>query len=306
MTRHDWLLAITVMVIWGFNFSMIKMGVTTVNPLLATAVRFALAVIPAIFFIARPPVAWRYLVSYGVVFGIGVWGMASWSITAGLSSGISSLLLSTDVLIGMIVGICVFKEHVSYRQWAGAVLAMGTLAMLILAAKGNVTVNGVVLIMIAACSWTLMCVIVKAARTTQAFAFSVWGMLFAPIPLVVFAVLLQGDQVLWQTLRLWNWQTTVAVAFQAYPTTLFGYWVWNRILIKYPLSTTAPLTLLAPIFALLSGYFLYDETLSPVQMISSVLFLLGIGLIVKPAGSGRFKLLKKTEPRGMRKDIEHG
>ncbi|MFA0677894.1 hypothetical protein AB4567_26585, partial [Vibrio sp. 10N.222.51.A6] len=70
MKRNDLLLAVFVMAIWGFNFSMIKMGVTNVHPLLATAARFSLAVIPVIFFVARPNVAWRYLVSYGFVFGV--------------------------------------------------------------------------------------------------------------------------------------------------------------------------------------------------------------------------------------------
>ncbi|BDU46163.1 hypothetical protein TUMSATVNIG3_49610 [Vibrio nigripulchritudo] len=89
MKKNDLLLATLVMAIWGFNFSMIKMGITDVHPLLATAARFTLAVIPAIFFIRRPNVEWCYLAGYGVVFGVGVWGMASWSITAGLSSGMS-------------------------------------------------------------------------------------------------------------------------------------------------------------------------------------------------------------------------
>jgi len=283
MKRNDLLLAIAVMAIWGFNFSMIKMGVTNVHPLLATAARFALAVMPAIFFIARPNVQWRYLVSYGLVFGVGIWGMASWSITAGLSSGISSVLLSTNVIIGMIVGVWVFKEQASTRKITGAVLAMVALLVLVMSTTGNVTLAGVVLIMIAACSWTLMGVIVKASKTTQAFAFNVWGMLFAPIPLVLFATALHGEQILWSALDNWDWSTTVAVLFQAYPTTLFGYWVWNRTLIKYPLSTAAPLTLLVPVFALISGYFMYDEVLSVAQVVASGLFLVGIGLIVKPA-----------------------
>ncbi|TKF98727.1 hypothetical protein FCV76_20245 [Vibrio sp. F13] len=217
------------------------------------------------------------------MFGVGIWGMASWSITAGLSSGLSSVLLSTNVLIGMAVGVWVFKESASVRKLMGAMLAMCALAVLVSAATGNVTVNGVILIMIAACSWTLMGVIVKASKTTQAFAFNVWGMLFAPVPLVLFAVMLHGDQIIWQGIEQWDWNTTIAVLFQAYPTTLFGYWVWNKLLIQYPLSTTAPLTLLVPIFALISGYFMYDEVLSVAQVVASILFLVGIGLIVKPA-----------------------
>ncbi|MDN3616448.1 EamA family transporter [Vibrio gallaecicus] len=282
MIRNDLFLAIFVMAIWGFNFSMIKLGITEVHPLLATAARFTLAVIPAIFFIRKPNVAWRYLFAYGLVFGVGIWGMASWSITAGLSSGMSSVLLSSNALISMAVGIFIHKEKASMRKVIGAVTALVALLVLISATNGNITLDGLMFIMIAASCWTVMGMIVKASQTTQAFAFNVWGMLFAPIPLVLFAVSLYGPGIIWHALDVWDFNTTVAVVFQAYPTTLFGYWVWNRLLIRYPLSTTAPLTLLVPVFALISGYFMYDEVLNIAQIVTCILFLIGVGLIVKP------------------------
>ncbi|PKF81234.1 hypothetical protein CW749_00900 [Vibrio sp. vnigr-6D03] len=285
MKRNDLLLAVFVMAIWGFNFSMIKMGITDVHPLLATAARFTLAVIPAIFFIRKPNVKWRYLASYGVVFGVGVWGMASWSITAGLSSGMSSVLLSSNALISMAVGVFIQKDIASKRKVIGAVAALVALLVLISATNGNLTAEGVFLITIAAASWTVMGLIVKASKTTQAFAFNVWGMLFAPIPLVLFAVSIYGPNIVAHAFEVWDMNTTIAVAFQAYPTTLFGYWVWSNLLIRYPLSTTAPLTLLIPVFALISGNFMYNEMLSTAQMIACVMFLVGTGLIVKPATS---------------------
>ena len=282
MVRNDLFLAIFVMAIWGFNFSMIKMGITEVHPLLATAARFTLAVIPAIFFIRRPNVAWRYLFSYGLVFGVGIWGMASWSITAGLSSGMSSVLLSSNALISMAVGVFIHKEAASKRKVVGAITALIALMVLVSATNGNVTLQGGIFIMIAATCWTIMGMIVKASKTTQAFAFNVWGMLFAPIPLVMFAVSIYGPNIVTEAFEVWDMNTTIAVLFQAYPTTLFGYWVWNRLLIRYPLSTTAPMTLLVPVFALISGYYMYDEMLSTEQVVACVLFLVGIGLIVKP------------------------
>ena len=282
MQRKDFLLAVFVMAIWGFNFSMIKMGITDVHPLLATAARFTLAVLPAIFFVRRPPVKWRYLVSYGLVFGVGIWGMASWSITAGLSSGMSSVLLSSNAIIGMVVGVVIQKEAVSNRKILGAVVALVALLILVSATNGNITLKGGAFIMVAAVCWTVMGLIVKKSKTQQAFAFNVWGMLFAPVPLVAFAVSLYGPAILSHASNVWDWRTTIAIVFQAYPTTLFGYWVWGRLLIRYPLNITAPLTLLVPLFALVSGYIMYDEVLGVFQIIACALFLVGIGLIVKP------------------------
>lgn len=281
MQRNDLLITILVMIIWGFNFVMIKLAVSEVNPLLMTAARFTLAALPIIFFVRKPNVQWRYIVSYGVVFGVGIWGMVSWSITAGMSSGMTSVLLQSNVLISIAVGVFIMKEQLTKRKLLGAVIATCALLISILFTNGNVTSFGLLLVAISAASWTLLGVIVKASKTVNPFAFNVWGMLFTPLPLVLLAIGLHGGDVISQSISLWNWNTSIAVAFQAYPTTLFGYWIWNKMLIKYPLSTVAPLTLLVPVFGLISGYLVYGEVLSLAQVIACSLFLLGINLIVR-------------------------
>lgn len=283
MARKDLGLVVLVMLIWGFNFSMIKMGVTDVDPLLVVAARFALAVFPIIFFIPKPNVSWRYLFSYGVVFGVGVWGMASWSITAGVSSGMTSVLLQSNVLFSILVGVLVYKESMSRNKAIGSVLAMAGLVISIIGTQGNITPFGLALVLMASISWPIVSMIVKKANVKQVFAFNVWGMLFAPLPLVGLSIGLNGTDVLAQAYLAWDGSTTVAVLFQAYPTTLFGYWLWNRMLLKYPMSTVVPLNLLVPVFGVLSGWLIYDEVLSVTQIAASCVFLAGILLItLKP------------------------
>lgn len=289
MQGRDLLLIISVMAIWGFNFSMIKLGVSEMDPLLIAAARFFCATFPIIFFVRRPTVPWRYLMAYGVVFGTGIWGMASCAITWGLSSGMASVLLQTDVLTTVLVGVLLYKEVISPRMAAGIVVSVAGLMVSIMYTNGNVTFAGVVLILIAAICWPLAGVIVRASGTRSAFAFNIWGMLFAPLPLVALSVGINGWEVLSTTYQQWNSNAWLSVLFQAYPTTVFGYWVWNKMVLKYPMSQLAPMTLLVSVFALLSGYALYDEQLSMAQWVSCSTFLLGIGLVLypqrKPVGS---------------------
>ena len=75
MTRTDSLIAFAVMALWGFNFSVIKLGADQINPLLLTTLRFTFAVFPLIFFIPRPSVSFKYLFGYGLCFGGGVSGV---------------------------------------------------------------------------------------------------------------------------------------------------------------------------------------------------------------------------------------
>ncbi len=119
-------------------------------------------------------------------------------------------------------------------------------------------------------------------------------MLFAPVPLVLFAVMLHGDQIIWQGIELWDWNAQrLLCCFRLtqprYLVTGCGINCWS-ISVKHDRTTV---NLACAIFALISGYFMYDEVLSVAQVVASVLFLVGIGLIVKPAGSGTAKLVGK-------------
>ncbi|EKO3428503.1 EamA family transporter [Vibrio fluvialis] len=294
MQGRDLLLIISVMAIWGFNFSMIKLGVSEMDPLLIAAARFFCATFPIIFFVRKPNVQWRYLMAYGLVFGTGIWGMASCSITFGLSSGMASVLLQTDVLTTVLVGVLLYKEVISARMAAGIVVSVVGLVVSIIYTNGNVTLAGVVFIMISAICWPLAGVIVRKSGTRSAFAFNIWGMLFAPLPLVALSVAMNGWDVLSTTYQQWNSNAWISVLFQAYPTTVFGYWVWNKMVLKYPMSQLAPMTLLVSVFALLSGYAIYDEQLSLAQWVSCSTFLLGIGLVLYPQSKKQPAFEKRT------------
>jgi drug/metabolite transporter (DMT)-like permease len=281
MNNRDLLLGIFVMIIWGLNFSVIKLGVNEIDPLLLTALRFTLAVIPAVFFVKRPPVEWRYLVAYGLTFAIGVWGMGSWSIQAGLSAGMASVLMQMNVVISLLVGYFLLKESVTSMRVVGSIIAILGLALSVSVTDGSVTTLGLLLIVLASLSWSITSLIVKKAGTKEVFSFSIWGMLFAPLPLFMLAYLQSDHEQLLTFNLLLNRSVIFSVLFQAYPVTLFGYWVWNRLLVKYPLSTVAPLSLLVPIFGLLGSALFYQEQIGLVKAIGCLLVITGlvIGLI---------------------------
>ena len=281
MNNRDLLLGIFVMIIWGLNFSVIKLGVSEINPLLLTALRFSFAVLPAVFFVKRPQVKWRYLVSYGLVFAIGVWGMGSWSIQAGLSAGMASVLLQMNVVISLLVGYFLLKETVAPIKVIGSIVAIFGLALSVSVTDGSVTALGLLFILSAALSWSITSIIVKKAATKEVFAFSIWGMLFAPLPLFALALLHSGPEQLLALTSLGKGSVIFSVLFQAYPVTLFGYWVWNRLIVKYPLSTVAPLTFLVPIFGLLGSAIFYQEQIGLVKALACLLIITGliIGLL---------------------------
>lgn len=52
MTRRDYLLALAI--VWGTNFTVIRLGLEGVPPMLIAALRFLLFAFPAVLFVPRP------------------------------------------------------------------------------------------------------------------------------------------------------------------------------------------------------------------------------------------------------------
>jgi len=275
MGFKDLLLGLAIMCLWGFNFSVIKLGADQINPILLTTLRFTFAVLPVIFFIKRPQVKLRYLVSYGVTFGVGVWGMMTSAITLGVSAGMAGVLMDLSLIASLFIGWLVLKETISVRQALGALLIMLGAGVSLSLQDGSVPVMGLVLVLIGALSWSIIGLIVKLANTSQVFAFSVWGMLFAPLPLAVLAFITYGGEVFTDLPKQMNGSVWFSILFQAYPTTLLGYWLWNRLITQYPLSTVAPLTMLTPVFGLIGSMLFHGEVIDNTKLLACGLILIG-------------------------------
>lgn len=274
-TRHL-LLAVLVTIIWGLNFSVIKLGLTSIDPLILAGIRFTLCAVPAIFFIAKPDVQWRYLVGYGLMFGIGLWGVVNLGIKSGLSAGIASLVLQTSAFFTIVLGARVFKEKITRYQLAGIAIALAGLLSIIFIADGSVTFAGLALVLLGAAAWSVANVISKKAQTRQVFAFLVWSSAFSPIPLFALDYAIDGSSGYLALVNQLDYRAVVSIVFQVYPNTLFGYWIWNSLLKQYPVSTVAPLSLLVPIFGMLGSMLIFAEHLSLIKAIATLLIVSGL------------------------------
>lgn len=57
MKKKDFILALLVVVIWGANFTVIKLGLGGVPSMLLVSLRY-LSVLPALFFVKKPELDW--------------------------------------------------------------------------------------------------------------------------------------------------------------------------------------------------------------------------------------------------------
>src|SRR5437899_445609 len=69
MPLRDVLMACGVMLVWGMSFTVIKLGLGDMPPMLMGALRFVLSAFPALLFVPRPKVALRWWLYYGLSVG---------------------------------------------------------------------------------------------------------------------------------------------------------------------------------------------------------------------------------------------
>ncbi len=270
------LLAILITAIWGINFSVIKIGLSSVDPFILAGIRFTLCALPALFFIKKPDVPWRYIIGYGLVFGIGLWGLVNLGIKAGLSAGIASLLLQFSAFFTILLGSVVFKESLTRYQIAGFALACTGLLSIVFITDGSVTFTGTLLVLAGAIAWSIANIIIKRSATKQIFAFLVWSSAFSPLPLFLLDWLVNGSNGYTALVSHVDYRAVLSILFQVYPNTLFGYWVWNSLLKQYPISTVAPLSLLVPVFGILGSMAIFGEAISSLKILALLLIISGL------------------------------
>uniref|UniRef100_A0AAU2VA34 EamA family transporter n=1 Tax=Streptomyces sp. NBC_00003 TaxID=2903608 RepID=A0AAU2VA34_9ACTN len=289
MKKQHILIAVAVTAIWGLNFSVIKIGLKSVDPLILAGIRFALCALPAVFFLKRPQVAWKYTIGYGLVFGVGLWGVVNLGIKAGVSSGISSLVLQFSAFLTILLGAVVFREKLSRFQYLGIAVALVGLFSVTFVTDGTVTTAGIALVLFGAVAWSVANIILKKAAPKDTLSFMVWSSLFSPIPLFLLDLAVNGTKGYVELPHQIGWGAVLSILFQAYPNTVLGYAVWNWLLREYPVSTVAPLSLLVPVFGVAGSVLIFNESLPPLKLVAGALIVAGlvIGLYGKRLAESR-------------------
>jgi len=275
--RH-FLLALAVVAIWGSNFVVIRLGLNAFPPLLFAALRFAMAVLPAILFVPRPAAPWRNLAAYGLLIGVGQFGMLFLAMRSQISPGLASLVIQTQVFFTLMLAMRVNKERVQGYQWLALLLAGAGIGVIASHTDGSTTVLGLAMILLAAFSWACGNMVGKRAGQVNMLAYMVWSSAFAVPPLLALSLLVEGPGLAWQSVQAADAGAWGSVLWQALGNTLFGYGVWGWLLARHAAATIVPMALLVPVFGMSTAAWYLGESLPAWKLAAAALVLSGLAL----------------------------
>lgn len=282
MTRKDGLLALLVVVVWGLNFVVIKVGLHNMPPLMLAGLRFLLVAFPALLFVARPKVPLSLLLGYGLTISFGQFAFLFCAIKFGMPAGLASLVLQAQAFFTIILGAFAFRERLHLRQIVGITLAVfGVLVLIEGSLNGqHVALLGFMLTLAAALSWAFGNIFNKKIMQLETrpaiMSLVVWSALVPIVPFFIASLIFDGPALIVQSLVAIDITTILSLVYLAFVATIVGYGIWGTLLGRYETWRVAPLSLLVPVVGLASAALLLGETLSLLQLGGAALIMAGL------------------------------
>jgi O-acetylserine/cysteine efflux transporter len=294
LNKRDIGIGLFVAVLWGLNFIAIKLGLANMPPLLLATIRFIVVCVPAIFFLPKPPVTWKWLIILGLTLNVGQFAFLFMGVKLGMPAGLSSLVHQSQVFFTLMIGAFVLGERWKWNHIAGLVIAAGGMIIVGLQQGGSMTAAGFWLTLIAAANWgTGNIVMRRATKDVPPFsrgALVVWAGAVAILPLGILSLCLEGVTVwkaAWHTI---DGVTIISIIYLAYFASIGGYGLWGKLLSRYPANVVAPFSLLVPVIGMSSAVVFLNEKLSLWQIVGALLVMVGLAINVF---GGRFKVKQK-------------
>jgi O-acetylserine/cysteine efflux transporter len=286
LSPRDALLALLIVFVWGTNFVVVRWGLDMLPPLMMAAIRFALVLFPAIFFLKKPDVSWRILALYGFCLGTGQFGMLYLAMDGFISPGMASVVMQMQVFFTIAIAAQRTGEKPKLHQMLGLVPAAAGLILILTHNGEDITPAGLALVLGGAACWGISNQAAREAAHQAAgrghpmnpLAFVVWASLFAMPGLLIMSLLLEGPGRVSQAIALSSWTIWPTLVWQSAANTLFGYSMWAWLLSRYPAATVAPMSLLVPVFGMGASALMMYEPLPGWKLAATLLIMAGVGI----------------------------
>jgi len=286
LSRQQWITLVTLTLVWGFNWPIMKLGVTGFPPLTFRSLSMwiglpllalALKVLKVPFVIPRAH--WREL------FTLAFFNMFCWHVLVilalpMLSSGRAAILGYTMPIFSAVCGVMWFSDRLPPRAWLGVAAAAGGVVLLLwheLANLGGRPV-GVLLALGAAAAWAMGTQLLRRTKMpAHTLTLAFWMSVITSVSLTVLAWLFEREQ--WHAMPA---HTLAAVIYNAVMVIGFAHSVWFYLARSLPPIASTLSVMMIPIVGVFSGALWLGEVLHWQDWSAIALVLVAIASVLWP------------------------
>ncbi|MEV0009952.1 EamA family transporter [Streptomyces sp. NPDC051840] len=264
MTARDRSLAVLVAVLWGLNFLAVRVGLDHFPPFFLAALRYLVLAVPVVLFVPRPEVPLRWLLGYGLGFGVAQFGLLFLAIDQGMPSGLASVVVQASAPFTVLLGALLLRERVTGRQLAGIGIAVLGMAVIAVDRARTAPLLPLTLTVLAAVGWAVGNLASRQAKPRYPLRFALWMAVVPPVPLLALSAVKEGPATGWRALGESfgpdGWPGLVALVYIALLGSVVGSGIWTALLKRYPAGVVAPFSMLVPVVGIAGAWLALDET----------------------------------------------
>ncbi|MDP9195549.1 MAG: EamA family transporter [Pseudomonadota bacterium] len=274
------LLALVVMALWGSSYTIGKLGIQELPPLLFGALRqlsIAILLLPVL----KNP-------------GKDLWGLMGVSVTIGnlffsflylgmrtVDASTGGLISSVQAIVCAILAYFFLKESVTWRKVAGIVLGMAATVIIVGTPGLSGTATDLMFVFLSAISWAVGMIQIKKLSHMDGLQSLGWWAVLAFPQMIVMSLVFEGSQ--WPAgFSGLSWTTYYSLFHSAVFNTLVAYLLWLFLMKRYPVGILAALSLTEPLFAVLIACLVLGESLGLQVLIGGLLMVAGVALVILP------------------------
>ena len=277
------MLALLANIAWAFNFIAGKAGVTHFQPLLFTALRFAVLLLALLPFLRWIPGRMRGVLSIALMQGMLHFTLIFLGL--GASGDVSSVAIVAQLYVpfSALLAVVWLGETLDRRRLTGIASAFGGVLVIGFDPIVFQHLNALLLITAGAAAMAVATIQMRQLHGVSVFVLQAWIALCATPALALLSLLFEHGQ--WDAVRTATALELAAPVYSAIGASLIGHGIVYYLLGRYPVSATTPLMLLSPVLAVVFGVLLWGDVLTWKLVLGGFLTLAGIAVITLPAAT---------------------
>lgn len=299
MPPRDRLLAALVAVLWGVNFVAIHLSLEHYPPFFLVGLRFLVLAIPTVLFVKWPGVKLRWLLGYGLGFGILQFAFLYAGMQAGMPPGLASLVLQASAPFTVVIAALWLRERLTVIQGVGIAIACGGLGVIAAERAGVSALLPVILTLCGALGWAFGNVCSRQANPDSPLRLTLWMSVVPPLPMIALSLLVEGPDVVWRSLSTAftpeALPANLGLAYTVVLGTIVGSGIWTTLMKRNPSSRVAPFSMLVPVAGFTSAWILLGDVPTWGDIIGGCIVIAGVA-IATVAWRRRARLPRDLDP----------
>jgi drug/metabolite transporter (DMT)-like permease len=274
------ILALVVLVmIWGYNWVVMKVAVRYAAPFDYAALRVLLGGLSLLLVLAwrRQPIRPKRA---GGTFVVGAlqmsafYGLSTWALVSG-GAGKTAVLNYAMPFWVLLLAWFVLGEQVRGLQWISVVAALMGLICMLMPLSFSEGLFSKELAVLSSVAWAGGVIVAKTLHQRSPLdllSFTTWQMLFGSIPLIVVALLVPSTPIDWSPAFI------AAMFYSVIPGNAIAWLLWFYALSRLPAGVAGLGTLAAPVIGVLAARIQLGEQPRALEAVGMVFIIAALGL----------------------------